>query len=381
MKIALVILHADPARGGAERYTFDLAQSLAGRGHAVSLIASSFGPRPAGVESVELPAGGVTRLGRYNRFLRVLEGRLEKERFDVIHAMLPVGRCDLYHPHAGIAAEAIQAGHEKHASPLRRRLAGWANRINMKRRRFARIERQLLGSDAPPIVLSLSNYIQSAVLRHYPLPADRLATLFNAVDLERFDPSAHVEAGGRIRQQHGLDGRIVALMVAQDFQRKGLAEAIRALAGCGQPSLSLLVVGRPDSAPYAALARSLNLQDRVVFAGPAAQTAPYYACADCFILPTRHDPCSLVVLEALAMGLPVLSTRQNGACEIMTPGVHGWVLDSADDEPAWIDALRRIADPQVRSAMRQACLDLRPRLSGQRHIDALESIYRRVAPG
>ena len=116
---------------------------------------------------------------------------------------------------------------------------------------------------------------------------------------------------------------------------------------------------------------------RVSFAGAAADPRPFYNDADFFVLPTRHDPCSLVVLEALAMGLPVISTKFNGACEIMTDGVHGYVLDDPADVDALAGAMRKLLDPRRRAEMSQACLELRPKLSYEHHLDRLEEIYRR----
>ncbi|MDB5296675.1 MAG: glycosyl transferase, group 1, partial [Phycisphaerales bacterium] len=195
MNVALVILHADPAKGGAETYTVDLARALADRGHAVSVLAASFAdavdPR---VGRVSLPYAGATRVGRYASFLAGLDAHLaavgmrlgataaggrgvatRAGGYDVVHAMLPVRRCDLYHPHAGIAAEAVAGGHLKHASPVRRAGARLANQLNRKRQRFAAVERELLtaGGDGaagtPPLVICLSDYIKATVRRHYPL--------------------------------------------------------------------------------------------------------------------------------------------------------------------------------------------------------------------
>src|SRR5437763_240307 len=108
MKIALVILHADPARGGAERYTVDLARALAAEGHDVSILASGFGEVPEEVRSVRLDAAAMTRLGQFERFLDSLQRHLAESSYDVVHAMLPVRRCDFYHPHAGVAAESVE---------------------------------------------------------------------------------------------------------------------------------------------------------------------------------------------------------------------------------------------------------------------------------
>jgi len=380
MHIALVILHADPSRGGAERYTLDLAAGLADRGHRVTLIASSFAdgidPR---AEQIPIAATGPTRLRRYLRFLDGVDAQIAAGGYDRVHAMLPVRRCDLYHPHAGLAAEVLHSGHRKRVSSLAQAGAWVGNRLNRKRRTFASIERRLLESDRPPVVLCLSQYVQRSVQRHYPhLPADRLATLFNGIDIGRFDPDRDPGARSAVRQRLGIaEDAVVALFVGHDYARKGLPETLQAVARIQDPRLRLLVVGPPlTSLQQRAIAR-MGLVDRVIAPGPQQDTYPFYRAADLFILPTRHDPCSLVVLEALAMGLPVISTRFNGATEIMTPS-HGFVLEAPDDIAILAGSIRALLDPDLRQAMSRAALALRPQLSQAHHLDTLEAIYQRV---
>jgi len=378
VRVALVIFRADPGRGGAERYTADLAAALVRRGHDVSVLASDIEGDPAAApRRVRLAARGVTRTGRYQAFLDALDAHLAVAAYDVVHAMLPVRRCDAYHPHAGVAAEAVAAGHRKHASAIGRGLARIGNRLNVKRLRFAAVERELLESPRGPVVLCLSEYVKKSVRAHYAMDERRLATLFNGVDLAKFDPSARPTAGREVRERLGVAaGEVVALMIAQDFERKGLAQAIAAVARVGEARL--VVVGKDDGAPYARMAESLGVRVRVAFAGATPDPYAYYAAADVFLLPTRHDPCSLVVLEALAMTVPVISTAQNGACEVMTDGREGFVLADPEDIDALAAALRAVLDPAVRERMRTACIDLRPRLSQDAHVDRLVEIYERV---
>ncbi|QOV87762.1 glycosyltransferase family 4 protein [Humisphaera borealis] len=383
MNIALVILHADPAKGGAETYTVDLAKALADRGHAISMLASTFSDAvDARIERVEIQQTGATRTARYVSFLDNLDRHLETRRYDIVHAMLPVRRCDLYHPHAGVAIEAVASGHLKHDSAMKQFAAKWANRLNRKRQRFATIEKTLLtpaAGHSVPVVLCLSDYIQSAVRRHYPLPADRFATLVNAVDLAKFNPAAEVERGRATRQSLGISpDKVVGLIVAQDFARKGLREAILAWKQAADPRLVLLVVGKDDFAPYAGLAAGAVRPENLVYAGATRDVRPFYATADFFVLPTRHDPCSLVVLEALAMGLPVISTRFNGACQVMTEGTHGRILNDPADVPTLAGAMSEMLDNAKRHAMRDACLNLRPSLSYETHLDRLCAIYESV---
>jgi UDP-glucose:(heptosyl)LPS alpha-1,3-glucosyltransferase len=379
LKIALVILHANPARGGAERYTVDLAAALRRRGHEAALLATSFGKELQAEQDILLPARGATRAGRYERFLDELDRVIAERGFDIVHAMLPVRRCDVYHPHAGLAAEAIASGHLKYKTTAQQALARSFNRFNRRRQRFAAIERELLTSKEPPVVLCLSEYVKSVVRKHYPLPAQKLATFFNAVDLEKFDPGSRPDAGNDVRRQFEIaPDKVVALIVAQDFARKGLREAIMATAKIADPRLVLLVVGKQDPAPYRRLADELGVGRRVIFAGATDDPYRFYRAADLFVLPTRHDPCSLVVLESLAMGLPVISTVFNGACEIMTDAEHGFVLKDPADTDALANAMRRMLDPATRASMAEGCLALRPALSYEHHLDQLLEMYRKA---
>ena len=319
-----------------------------------------------------MAAGGATRLRRYLTFLDSLDAHLADNKYDIVHAMLPVRQCDVYHPHAGIAVETIGSGSA---------LSRLANRFNRKRQHFATVERELIEESSRTVVLCLSDYVKQTALRHYQqIDQSRLVKLFNGIDLQRFDPTARPEAGTQLRKKLGISQQqIVALMLAQDFERKGLKEAILALARTADRRLILLVGGRDDPAPYWRLAASAGMAEQVCFAGATDDPYAFYRAADFFVLPTRHDPCSLVVLEALAMGVPVISTIFNGACEIMPAGEAGMVLKDPADLPALETAMRTMLDPLQRRRMADQSLALRPVLSQQTHLDKLEQAYQSLA--
>jgi UDP-glucose:(heptosyl)LPS alpha-1,3-glucosyltransferase len=376
VRIGLIILHADARRGGAERYTMDLSRSLAHRGHDVTIFAATFHEPPWEVKQIKCDHGAVTRAWRYYRFLSNLDTHLEAHAFDVLHAMLPVRKCDLYHPHAGLALEAVKTGHLKHRAKLHQTLAKWGNRLNPRRRAFAKVERQMLMSPMPPMVLCLSDYVRRSVRDRYPLRDNLLPILFNAVDLRHFDPKRRADAGNEMRSEFGLGhDTVVALFVGQDFHRKGLGTAIRAVARLPDARVRLLVVGGDTPGPYRGLARRLGVEKRVVFAGATGDTYRFYRGADFFVLPTRHDPCSLVVLEALAMGVPVITTTLNGAAEIMTNGLDGMIVNDPNDVVRFTDAIKTLMDDRTRGTMSQAALSLRPRLAYDLHVTQLLSIY------
>lgn len=384
MKIALVIQNAEPQRGGAERYTANLAADLVARGHEVHLLAQRFARNVEPAQQVRLAGAAGTRVGRYETLLHSLARHLTETQYDIVHAMLPVWHCNLYQPHAGIEADNLARGHLKHATPVTRLLAKVGNQLNRRRRLVADVEHQMIAGRHPPLILCLSDYVRQAAIRHYPGRADHMTILHNGVDLSRFDPALRPQAGDEIRQRFRIPPQtIVALMIAQDFRRKGLRTAIGALAllePAERARTMLVVVGKDAVEPYANLARRLGVGDRIRFAGPTDDAYAFYRAADLFILPTSHDPCSLVVLESLAMGVPVLTTQFNGAGELITPGKHGQVVTDPADASAFANAWRQFLVPAARSRSSQACLELRQQLSQERHITQLIELYKTFRP-
>ena len=361
MRVGLVVLHAERGRGGAERYTLDLADALADRfgGDNVDVLASTFDGTGTW-RRVVLPARAATRAGRYRAFCRSLDAALDERSYEVVHAMSAVPRCDVYHPHAGPAA--IRTGS---------RIGWWAN---PRRRLLARLERSLLLGPRPPITLTLSGLVEAELRGAYPLlAADRTARLFNAVDLTRFGEA--VDPLPRASMGLAPDD-VAALFVANNFALKGLPQLLVAMAQ--HERLRLLVVGRDDPGAMRAAAERLGVAARVRWLGPRGDLPALYRTADVLVLPTRRDSCSLVVLEALASGLPVITTRANGAAEIMADGEHGFILDRHDDVPALAGALGALFDPSIRRRASEACLALRPDLSWDRHIERVFHIYAKI---
>jgi UDP-glucose:(heptosyl)LPS alpha-1,3-glucosyltransferase len=379
MTIALVILNADAARGGAERYSLQIAEALAARGQEVRLLAGSFSPAARRLACVPLETRASTRLGRYQRFLDSLEEHLRQTRYDVVHAMLPVRACDVYQPHAGLAAETVRRGHLKFANPMRRGLDRLGTALNAKRQFTLAVEKRLMESPRPPTVICVSEMERRTALACYPKAGKKILALLNAIDTRHFEAHRDEGAGQAIRRKFGLDDSdIVALMVATDFVRKGLRPAIAALAKVKDRRLKLLVVGRPAAGAFAALARKLGVEKRVIFAGGADDPYPFYRAADFFLLPTRHEPCGLVILEALAMGLPVITTALAGASELMDSNRHGAIVQGPGDVDALAEAMAKLLDPARRRAAGEACLQLRSKISFEAYIDRLLEIYQQA---
>lgn len=185
---------------------------------------------------------------------------------------------------------------------------------------------------------------------------------YNGVDAARFSPTPRFLYREAKRRDLGIgDGDLAVLFVGQGFSRKGLGTLLDALGSLRLRGLALrlIVVGRGARGPWMARAERLGLGARVVFAGHVVDTDAFYAAADVFALPTFFDPFANATLEAMASGLPVITSRSNGAAEVLRPGVDGLVIDRADDVLGLAEALVSLTDPAVRAAMGERARETR----------------------
>jgi UDP-glucose:(heptosyl)LPS alpha-1,3-glucosyltransferase len=178
------------------------------------------------------------------------------------------------------------------------------------------------------------------------------------------------------RAAHGIGPtENVALFTGHNFRLKGLGPLLKAMADRLKRSdaipLRLLVCGGGDPAPFRTLAQRLGIEQHVTFLGRVPDVRACFHASDLFVLPTYYDPCSLVVFEALACGLPVVTTRCNGAGELLSQGVEGFVIDSPDDQPGLIAALDALSNAQFRGRAAVAAARLGREQSFDRHVDRL----------
>jgi UDP-glucose:(heptosyl)LPS alpha-1,3-glucosyltransferase len=178
-------------------------------------------------------------------------------------------------------------------------------------------------------------------------------------------------------------GDLAGLFVGHNFALKGLKPILEALGvrlerdRNSQP-VHLLVCGNGPIGPFRRLANRLGLQATVHFLGFYPDVESCYWSSDFFVQPTYYDPCSLVVLEALACGLPVITTAQNGASELFTDGEEGFVLTSPDAREELIAALDHMTDQATRRAMSAQALRLGQLHSFEVHVARLTAIFEDV---
>jgi glycosyltransferase involved in cell wall biosynthesis len=177
--------------------------------------------------------------------------------------------------------------------------------------------------------------------------------ILNAVDHARFNVSERLRRRSEARKELNIsDLQFVVLLVGNDWKKKGLTYLLQAVAGIPELPFRVLIAGSDDRAPFLSRIRELHLQDQVVFAGHSSDVMTFFAAADVYAGPSLHDSFALPPLEAMASGLPVITTKDNGGSQVITEGVDGFVLGNPRDSAALAQVLRRLyEDPDFRRSV------------------------------
>ena len=368
MKIGLVRRGFSPT-GGAENYLRRLADALEAAGHEPVLFASPDWPLdgwPAHRDRVVVAANGP-------RTFADQIARISYQHCDRLFSLERLWRCDCY-----------RAGDGVHRSWLERRgrieapWKQWFRSVSRKHRQILALERSLFTAGEAGKIVANSRLVRDDIIHWYGTPPERIAVVYNGLPGGSFGLPRDAERAAA-RAALGLRAEDYAVLFAgTGWDRKGLPHALAAMDMLpGGTNAYLLVAGRGKPKHFLPMA-STRTRARAKFLGPVGNMRALYTAADVFLAPTLYDPFSNACLEALASGLPVLTTHANGFAEIIEPGVEGEVV-----EPGWRKggeelaiALLKWADPTRRNAVRQACAAKAARFTIEKNVtETLDVIF------
>jgi UDP-glucose:(heptosyl)LPS alpha-1,3-glucosyltransferase len=295
-----------------------------------------------------------------------------------------VGRtfgADVLQPHGGTVHGSRRQNLHLARGAVMRGLKDGFDWLNPRIRTQLWIEEQQYAADPPPEVVAISRMVRQDMQEFHRVPEERLHLVYNGVDLKRFTPEACLAKRVEARAALGLaDDETCFLLIAHNFRLKGVRELVRAAAMMdkAQP-WRVVVIGKANPKPFLQLADELEVADRFIFPGATGDVVPAYGAADVYVQPTWYDPCSLVVLEALASGLPVITTRFNGASELMQFGREGFVLDSPEETERLAEFMTRMLDPAVRAPMAAAARGAVQEHSIEQNFREMMAVFERAA--
>jgi glycosyltransferase involved in cell wall biosynthesis len=373
MHIAIVthnVLRGD----GQGRVNYELARHLLRNGHAVDLLADRIDPNLVeqdGATWLPLHPGfeeiNLLKVWRFKHQANALLRRIGHQ-YDVVLACGVTLSC----PHT------VNVAHFVHGTWLNSPYHSYqVRRLGVRslyHRTFtavnARWERETFAQAQS--VVAVSEMVRRELIE-IGVPEGDVSVIVNGVDCEEFAP------GPVSRADLGLPEAPVTGLFAGDITSpiKNLDTLLRGVAGV--PELHLAVAGRLENSPYPALARELGIDDRVHFLGFRRDVADLMRATDFFALPSRRDSCPLVLIEALASGLPVVTTQTVGNSNLAADGA-GFVLPSPDDVDGLTDALCRLtADASLRDRMSRTARAVAEAHSWSEMGDAYIRLFERVA--
>ena len=345
MRIAFVV-HDYNQAGGHSRYVAEHVARLAAN-HEVHVFANRFdAPLPADAIAHRVPALRATALTTILSFAPAAT-LAARAGFDIVHAQgFAIRRPDVITAHISNARWlAARRGLEGSGLPGHERIFG-AIVTPLERRALA---------DPRVSVIAVSQALADDIAREYGRQAP-VHVIHHGVDRAQFNPGVRRRHRAGVRLELRLADEDVAFLYVGDL-RKGFGPALHALGRV--PGAHLVAVTRSDLAAAATAAAAAGVADRVHLVPPTGAVERYYGAADAFVLPTPYDAFGMVITEAMACGLPVITTPHAGAAELVVPDMHGCLVPDADDVAGLAAAMQRLAaSRELRERLGQAAAAL-----------------------
>ena len=310
------------------------------------------------------------RVSRESGFATAARKLWQQQEFDIVQSHERIAGCDIYRAGDGV--------HKRWLLQRSRILSGWKQRqlfSDSYHRYVMKAEHDMYTSAELKTVICNADMIKQEIIEDFSVPAEKIHVIYNAIDHKKFIPAEEAQRQ-RLRQQHNIPPQAHCLIfVGSGFERKGLKAAIEAIAAT---KTHLLVVGKDKTERrYHQLAASLGCENRVHFLGMQPQVLPFYQLSDGLLLPTLYDPFPNVILEAMACGLPVITSNYCGGAEFIRDGYNGFITDALD-VPALIQSIEYLSTNGSKSVMglqaRKTILPFTPELLSNR----LFSLYQEL---
>ena len=370
MKIA-VIRQKFVNYGGAEQFVSGYTRYLAEMGHEVHIFANQW--TPSHHPNIKIHS---VRAFTRNSFLRVLSfawfalQAISFKSYDIVQSHERIWRQDIYRAGDGCHREWL----ERRSSYLPFIKRFFLN-FNLFHQLILRLEKRIFEKGECKKIIAISQMVKRDILRHYRLPEDRVKVVYNGIQLDRFNPSNKKKFCDEVRQQLRISGQeVMILFVGSGFERKGLEYLIKSIQYVKEKNWRLVLVGKGNWGKYLKFTSKKN-QEKITCLEPIDEIEKLYAAADFFILPSIYEPFGNANLEALASGLPIITSRNAGASEIITPKKEGIILEDPSDSKSIAEAIDYLMDPKNREPMVKAARSLAEKFTQQRNASEMLKIY------
>lgn len=375
MKIALVMQRFCPHLGGGEKYAADLASRLLKEGHEVHVFANIWDKSlSACFHKVPIFQGWDLLSFAVNS-----ARQLRKEKFDLIQGFGETYYVDVTMLGGGCERVWLLEAPVDAENPVMSFLKRLGKILRVHNLTHLMIERKRCREGKNQKVIVSSEMVKKQLSHYYRLPDEKVVVIRNGVDLKKFHPRNRDRFRREIREKYQLGEEMVILFVAHNFALKGLRFLLKALALLKDKGrFQLAVVGRGKILKYKNLAEKLGLGTKVVFAGPVQEMERYYGASDILVHPTLYDPFAGVCIEALASGLPVITTKHNGVSEIITDGQEGFIVDDPKNIELLAERIQQLLNKERRRKFSRAARARAEEFSFEHTCQNLVQVYEEV---
>jgi len=360
--------------GGAEQFVSGYINQLAIMGHAVHIFANQW--TPSNHPNIKIHS---VQAIKKNSFLRVLSfawfalQSIRSESFDIVQSHERIWSQDIYRAGDGCHREWLER--RSRYLPFIKRLFF---RFSFFHQLILGLEKRIFENGECKKIIAISEMVKRDILKHYQLPEDRVKVVYNGVDLHRFNPSNRKSFRGELRQQLRIsDEEVMILFVGSGFERKGLEYLIKSVQYMKQKNWRLVLVGKGKWKRYLDFASKEN-REKITHLEPIDEIEKLYAAADFFVLPSIYEPFGNANLEALASGLPIITSCNCGVAEIITPQKEGIILEDPSDSKAIADAIDYLMGSKIREPMGQSARLLAEKFTHERNASEMLQIYQKL---
>lgn len=350
-KIALAIENFSKHKGGAESYAVSLASTLTENGWETHLFGKNWDgePRAAIFHRIKIPK----LLPSWTKMILFALKHKKMAKSQAFNVILGFGNTiymNVYQSHGGVhrfsTARKLYTEKNIFFRSIKRLLIGFS--LKDKVRNW--IESAPFRLDPKPKIIAISLMIKKDFTSFYHINEREIKVIYNGIDTTKYNRGLKERLRGSIRQHLRItDNDIAFLFISYDLKKKGMVPLIEAAAKLKKlnfTNFKVVVVGEP---PYPLLlkrVKRLSLEDTVIFTGPTKTPEDYYANCDVLVLPTFYDACSLVVIEAMACGLPAVTTIYNGAAGIITNEKDGYIISHPPHSAELVEAMKALMVPE-----------------------------------
>mgnify|MGYP002630535501 CR=1 FL=1 len=373
MKIA-VIRQKFVLYGGAEQFANGYIHQLAESGHDVHIFANQWTPsHHPNIHHHSVSTLNLNAFSRTLSFANAVAKKIREESFDIIQSHEKTWLQDVYRAGDGCHIKWLNQ-RSKQFSPIKKFLLF----CNPFHQLILKLERNIFESGQCKKIIAISQMVKEDILKNYNCPPENISVVYNGVDLKRFHPQNINIHRKLIRKELGIpENSILILFVGSGFERKGLQFLLQSTEYLKNKDWRLLLMGKGNWGKYLNYV-PIEKRTRIITKDPVPEIEKYYAAADLFILPSIYEPFGNANLEALATGLPVITTRYCGAANIINPKQNGLIVENPTDPKEIAENINLLFDPSIREKMGQNARELAEQYPMERNNREMLEIYESI---